>query len=280
MTKLTCVNTYQQYCNKHSKKEKRATIVARFFIALLCLFFVSAGVSVAESALDKRVQKLERMLDNQSLMLLLQSLQALQREVSELRGDVEVLSFELDKLKKQQKDIYLDLDQRIQQTDQSVSNLLAGSSVAGFGAPSSEPADELITDDAQETLGEQESYQAALTLLKSGRYEDAIQSYQVFIISYPESIYAPNAQYWMAEAYYVLKSFQSSISQFQKVISAYPSSRKVADAYLKMGFAYYELKEWVNAQSALEKVITDYSSSTAARLAQRRIQKMKLEGNI
>ena len=64
------------------------------------------------------------------------------------------------------------------------------------------------------------------------------------------------------------------------VISAYPESRKVPDAYLKIGFSYYEIKDWVKAQSSLEKVLTDFSSSTAARLAERRLQKMKLEGHI
>lgn len=271
-------------------KEKRATYVARFFIVVCSVFFctvlISANVNAAGASIDNRVQKLERMMENQNMAQILQSLQSLQREVSELRGDVEVMSFELGKLKKQQKDIYLDLDQRIQQTDQSISNLQSvPPPVMGFGAVGEAPVTGVNgagegVGEVQETLGEQESYQAALTLLKSGRYEDAIQSYQVFLITYPDSSFADNAQYWMAEAYYVLKNFQSSIVQFQKVISAYPDSRKVPDAYLKMGFAYYELKEWTKAQSALEKVITDYSSSTAARLAQRRIQKMKLEGNI
>ena len=266
-----------------SAKNERATFVARFFIVMSSMFFLATSVSAA--TVDQRVERLERMLENQNLMQMIQSLQSLQREVSQLRGDVEVLSFELDKLKKQQKDIYLDLDQRIQRTDQSVLNLQTATPTLGLGAVSpalgEEPVEgEVPVGEVQESLGEQESYQAALTILKSGRYEDAIQAYQVFLISYPESSFAANAQYWMAEAYYVLKDFPSAVSQFKKVISAYPDSRKVSDAYLKVGFAYYELKEWVNAQTALEKVITDYSTSTAARLAQRRIQKMKLEGNL
>lgn len=274
MNKLSYVNVCPE--RKSQSAKKRATYVARFFVVLTCFFpvFVNAAGSI-----DQRMQKLERILDNQNMGQMLHSLQALQREVSELRGDVEVLSFELDKLKKQQKDIYLDLDQRIMQTDKSIAILqTVAPSVGGFDTAAD--ASSGVDDDIQETLGEQEGYQAALTLLKGGRYEDAIQLYQVFLISYPESTFAPNAQYWMAEAYYVLKNFQSAVAQFQKVISAYPDSRKVADAHLKLGFAYYELKKWTKARAALEKVILDYSSSTAARLAQRRIQKMKLEGNI
>jgi len=259
-------------------KKGRATFVGRFLFLLVCFGFVLINANAADVSVEQRLKLIEQKLDNQNLMQLLNTLQALQREVSELRGDVEVLSFELGKLKKQQKDIYIDLDQRIQQTDKSVAGLQTAPPV--MGVTSIDGGVEGQGAEAQGTLSEQESYQAVLNILKSGRYEEAIQEYQVFLITYPESSFASNAQYWMAEAYYVLKDFQSAVTQFQKVISAYPDSKKVSDAYLKIGFSYYELKEWVNAQSALEKVIADYSSSTAARLAQRRIQKMKLEGNI
>ena len=265
-------------------KEKRSVNSGRFFVFLMVILLLPAGSFAADPKVDQRLQRLERMLDNQNLMQMLQSLQSLQKEVSELRGDVEVMSFELDKLKKQQKDIYIDIDQRLQSTDQAIANIQTAPPALGFSSPQTGDGaglgDGSAESDVVESLGEQESYQAALSVLKSGRYEDAIQAYQVFLITYPESSFAANAQYWMAEAYYVLKDFQSAISQFQKVVTTYSDSRKVSDAHLKIGFSYYELKEWKNAQSALEKVVAEYSTSTAARLAQRRIQKMKLEGNI
>lgn len=260
--------------------------MVRSFLFLALVAFVSSPALSADPAVEKRLNRLERILDNQNLMQMLNSLQSLQQEVSEIRGEVELLNFELGKLKKQQKDIYLDLDQRIQQADQAIANIKipvipSGAALGdGFTSDGLDSGVEGEGSDVPETLGEQESYQAALSTLKSGRYDDAIQSYQMFLITYPESTYAPNAQYWMAEAYYVLKDYQSAIAQFQKVISAYPESRKVSDALLKIGFGYYELKEWANAQSALEKVIADFPGSTATRLAQRRLQKMKLEGNI
>ncbi len=263
---------------KAVSKKGRPVNTGRFFVIAIGLFCVSFAAVAADASLEQRLKRLERILDNQELMQMYGSLQSLQREVSELRGDVEVLSFELNKLKKQQKDIYLDLDQRIQQTDKALADLQAAPTAVGVLNAESSTDD--ATDDIEETLGEQESYQAALSILKSGRYEDAIQAFQVFLINYPQSGFAANAQYWMAEAYYVLKDFQAAVTQFQKVISAYPDSRKVSDAYLKIGFSYYEMKEWSKAQEALEKVITDYADSTAARLAQRRLQKMKLQGNI
>jgi len=267
--------------------------VSGYFLlpAFLVLFSVSS-MAANPPSIDQRLQRLERLLDNQNLIEMFTTIQALKSEVSTLRGEIDLLNHEIDRLKKQQKDIYLDLDQRILQVGQNVSNLrsstiapapgmLPGGDI-GADAESEATSDEATTsvEDEQNVFSEQKDYEAALGVLKSGQYEDAIQSFQIFLISHPESVYAANAQYWMAEAFYVLKEYKSAITHFQKVISAYPDSRKVPDAHLKIGFSFYELKEWSSAVKALEQVISGFSTSTAARLAERRLEKMKLEGHI
>jgi len=272
------------------------TLIGRFFIApILCLSVaqVFAAPANTQASIEKRLGRMERLLNNQNLIQMYTTQQALKKELSGLRGDIDLLNHEMEQIKKQQKDIYLDLDQRILEIENSVSSLKSIPPATGFtssiapgpeASVSAEPANigatNAETEIMQNSLSEQESYQGALAALKNGAYNDAIQAFQVFLISYPESAYAANAQYWMAEAYYVLKDFQSAISHFGKVISAYPDSRKVADAHLKTGFSFYELKDWGSAKQAMEKVLTDYPSSTAARLAQRRLEKMKLEGHI
>lgn len=248
-----------------------------FFIVCLSFILISS-VSAAGTVknYDQRISHLERLLENRNLLEMLTLLQSLQREVSELRGEMEVLRYEQSEIKKQQKDIYLDLDQRLLDLDKKI---MSGAAAVRAELPSttSDKVDDSIKD--QQDLSEQEGYQSALSVLKAGHYEEAIEAFQVYLISYPASTYAANAQYWMAEAYYVLKDYQSAVSQFNKVISAYPNSRKVPDAYLKMGFSFYELKDWQNAHQALEKIIANYPSSTAARLAERRLQKMKKDGH-
>ena len=262
---------------------KQASCLASHFfiksivIALALLMCGSATISFAAGANtaanhDQRIQHLERLLKNQNLLEILTSLQNLQREVSQLRGDVELLSHNLGEVKQQQKEIYIDIDQRIEELDKRLS---AGIAVV---QPVVESQTQISDEKEQLALNEQEGYQAALANLKEGRYDEAIESFQVYLITYPSSNYAPNAQYWMAEAYYVLKNYQSAVAQFNKVINAYPSSRKVPDAYLKLGFSFYELKDWQNARQALQKIMSDHTGSTAANLAKRRLQKMEQEG--
>lgn len=257
-------------------KAKRFTSHFLIHFSIFILFVFLAGNASAAGTVknyDQRIKQLERLMQNQNLLEMLNQLQSLQREVSGLRGDMELLNHELDEIKKQQKDIYLDLDQRLVDFDQRLSSGGAGAApvVPSMLAP-------VGGSDNDQQLSEQEDYQAALAVLKAGKYQDAIEAFQIYLITYPASEYASNAQYWMAEAYYVLKDYQSAVAQFNKVINAYPDSRKVPDAYLKMGFSFYEIKDWQNARKALEVIMSKYSSSTAARLADRRLKKMKQDG--
>jgi len=247
------------------------------FLSLLILFTANVFAAGTVKNYDQRIKHLERLMQNQNLIEMLNQLQSLQREVSALRGEMELLNHNQSEIKKQQKDLYLDLDQRIQDLDQRLN-----SSATAVTAPivPTPVVDTSSTNSDQQALSEQEDYQSAFAVLKAKKYEEAIEAFQVYLITYPASDFADNAQYWMAEAYYVLRDYQSAVSHFNKVINAYPESRKVPDAYLKLGFSFYELKDWQNAQRALETIMTQYATSTAARLADRRLKKMKQDGRI
>ncbi len=255
-----------------AKAGLRVKVANRFLIfGLVSLFLVSASVFSAEKNYDQRIAQLERTLKNQNLLKLMIQLEELQREVGGLRGEIELLTHNLGEVRQQQKDIYIDLDQRMIDLDAKLLSGVASSPLLVGGEFDGDAS-------AQQVLTEQEGYQSALAILKKGRYEEAIEAFQAYLNAYPMSEYAANAQYWMAEAYYVLKDYQTAIAQFKKVTVAYPDSRKVPDAYLKIGFSFYEIKDWRNARVALERIVSDYGSATAARLAKRRLQKMRQEG--
>ena len=66
---------------------------------------------------------------------------------------------------------------------------------------------------------------------------------------------------------------------FSVVVDDYPRSRKVPDALLKLGFCNYELKRWDDARTSLARVQADFADTTAARLAEQRLQRMTEEGH-
>ncbi len=84
--------------------------------ALGCGLLAPAGALVAAEqapTLEQRLERLERILRNQSLTDIILQLQQLQQEVRQLRGEVELQSHTLDALNKRQRDLYLDIDQRL-----------------------------------------------------------------------------------------------------------------------------------------------------------------------
>ncbi|MBN4079560.1 tol-pal system protein YbgF, partial [Beggiatoa alba] len=96
-----------------------------------------------------------------------------------------------------------------------------------------------------------------------------------FVQTYPNGFFADNAQYWLGEANYVQRRFDVALSEFDKVVKNHPTSPKRADALLKMGFTYQELGQYDKARLSLNTVIMNYPDSTAASLAQKRLQDIK-----
>ena len=126
--------------------------------------------------------------------------------------------------------------------------------------------------------GEQAAYRAASDLLHIGRYEDAIAGFRAQLQTYPNGPLAPNAQYWIGEAYYVTRQFDRALSEFQRVVSQYPQSPKAADALLKVGYIQYEKHDFAAARQTLTHLKSTWPESPAARLADNRLARMKEEG--
>ncbi len=125
---------------------------------------------------------------------------------------------------------------------------------------------------------ERKEYQKAFDLLKEGRYNKAKTAFKAFLIKYPSSSYAGNAQYWSGEANYVTRQFATAMKEFKLVITRYPASNKVPDAMLKLGYTFYETRQMDSAKQILTELVKRFSKSTAARLAKKRLKRMQKEG--
>lgn len=248
------------------------------------------------------------------LLEVLQQLTRLEAEVRQLRGQVEQLSHENRRLKNQQNDLYVDLDQRMRAIESrgmkpapgqlSIEPVMSPTaaqpgtpSVTTPGTPASpttaprpiagQPVatgtpptatTPVVSTAPVDPAREQADYKAAFNLLKVGKYDQAIQAFTLFLQKYPAGNYAANAQYWLGEANYVTRQFPVALEEFKKVITRYPESRKLPDAMLKIGYIYYELKQSEDARRVLTELKQKYPGKTAARLAENRLQRMKLEG--
>jgi len=115
-------------------------------------------------------------------------------------------------------------------------------------------------------------YRAAVELVKTARYDDALAALRAFIAKYPRHDYADNAQYWVGEAYYAQKDFARGLVEFRKVIEVYPRGNKVPDALLKVGYCYQALGQTDKARAVLEQVVSRYPRSEPATLAAKRLE--------
>ncbi len=220
--------------------------------------------------LERRMQAIERVLQNQSLVNMTQQVAAVERQGDEIQGRVETLEHNSETTADRQRQLYADLDARIQELESSLSARNAvGVMEGGTLAPGQLPVP---------SGSDRDNYQAAFELLKEERYEQAGMAFQQFLVTYPDSELADNAQYWLAESHYVTQNYDRALTEFQTVIDTYPRSRKVPDALLKMGYCNYELKSWEDARASLARVQADYPETTAARLAGQRLKRMEEEG--
>jgi len=267
-------------------------------LAVSLLVYGSTASAVSKDELETRVQQLERRLDSRSLVSLMEQVSALQREVQQLRGDIEVQTHSMESLQKRQRDLYLDIDRRLhrlevggvqgQTDDVPGTTAVAPTGPGGVTPPAvpfTPPGSSIATTGgrtasaALNPVAERKDYDRALEQLKEGRYPEASSAFQAFLEKYQGSSYADNAQYWLGEVYYVTREFQSALSEFDKVVDNYPDSTKIADAKLKIGYIQYELKDWTKAREMLTQVVQAYPGTTTARLAQERLDRMKREGH-
>ena len=206
---------------------------------------------------DERLGRVEHV--NQGLLQLSQRLDAIEAQMRQLRGELEELQNGNDMLRKQQRDLYADLDRRLSAL-QSGAKGAAGPGDGGGGGGGADSG------------GEQAAYTHAFDALKTTDYAGAITRFRDFLRSYPQSQLAGNAQYWLGEAYYVTHDYDNAAASFRAVGEQYPQSPKVPDALLKLGLTQIDQKKLTEARATLKQVGQRFPNSDAAKLAAARLQ--------
>lgn len=285
--------------------------------AAVVLWAAAASVVLAQDgrfSLADRVAQLEQrsQQDSGSQALnveLLNRVNQLQSEVQTLRGMLEEQGHKLGELEQRTRDQSMDFDARLETLEGGG----AGNSGGMATIPTQDtavPADNLggvlvsVIEEPQvrapadntsatQPLGqdaanaaampiidpaaERVAYDTAFEALKNGQYAEAARRFQSFLSQYPSGEFAPNAQYWLGESYYVTQNYQVALEAFERLLTNFPDSNKVPDALLKVGYSHYELRNWDQAEATLNRVIQRYPDSTVARLAQGRLRALRLE---
>jgi tol-pal system protein YbgF len=226
---------------------------------------------------EERMTKVETAVagasDRSAMIDLSSQIEALRGDIAKLRGQLEVATNQIEVADKRQKDLYLDIDTRIRKLEESNEKSAAAAAAAAAagtqaGQPGASPAE-------SQQAGEMRAYQAALDQFKLGNYPLAVSAMQGFLVTYPNSSLAPNAQYWVGMAHSGQRDYKNAIAAQRKLLASWPDSEKAPDALLSIASSQETMGDRRNAQKTLEEVIQRYPKSSAAQSAKQRLAASK-----
>jgi len=208
-------------------------------------------VDGVESRVDTRAETQARQLIDLSSQM-----ESLKQDIARLRGQIEVLTNELENAARRQRDFYVDLDARVRKLE-------------------TPPPAPVVEKPKGPTLEEQKAYENGLNLVKAANYKGAVDAFAAFMKTYPASTLAPSAQYWIGNSLFALRDYKGAIVAQQYVVDTWPDDPKAPDAMLNISSAQTDLKDIKAARVTLDGLIRKYPQSDAAATARQRLAKQR-----
>ena len=179
----------------------------------------------------------------------------LQQEIAKLRGQLEVQTNELAQTQRSQRELFADLDTRVRKFEPTTTQI----------------------DGKTHTVDveERRRYEAALSLMRSGEFTQALTAFTQFRARWPDSAYTPNVLFWIGSAQFAVRDYRAAITTHQQMIQRYPDHPRVPDALLNIGLAQAESGDRGRGRATLQSVIEKYPDSTAAQQARERLPALR-----
>jgi tol-pal system protein YbgF len=180
--------------------------------------------------------------------------ESIKADIARLRGQIEVLTYELEAAQKRQKDFYVDLDNRLRKLE----------------TPPAEARPETPKlDPAQETR----DYEAALAALKAAKFKEAGTAFLAFIKAYPNSSLAASAHYWGGYAHAQARDHAGAAELFGKFAAGWPKDERAPLALESRVASLEAAKDNKAARTTLEHLAESYPASDAGKRAKLRLKK-------
>jgi tol-pal system protein YbgF len=240
--------------------------LALFLTAPLLLASTSSWALFGNEDLQRRLERLEQRLGSDNSTDMVMQLERMQREVQQLRGELETQQHALDALSRRQQDQYRDLEQRLggggggSPTGSGASGARGGGVGGPKGGGLSSGPPPVDADPAATMLPSPESATEAKPIRADQRPQPPATSGPIA----QSSLADPHQEAAYKTAFEQLKSGQygKAIQSFKGFVSAYPSGSYADNAQFWLGEAYYVQKEYDNALTEFDKVLRNYPRST------------------
>ena len=218
------------------------------------IFFLALPLNLFSDQTDEGVE------------LLYQKISELEKEIAELRSQLEENSVLVERSLELQQQRYLDLDSRMLELSSNEKNIVSESSEESL-AISYEQEEKLL-------------YKNALELFEASRYAEALEIFSEVIISYPDGIYTPEAYFWSGELFLTQGLYEDAKLSYAKVFEQFPDHVRSADSLYKLGEIYRIDSDLIEATNYYERVISLFPDSGAAQLSKKSIKIITEESNL
>ncbi|PWC13714.1 cell division protein CpoB [Brenneria roseae subsp. americana] len=224
--------------------------------------------NVGSGSVDDRVTQLERISNAHSQLLtqLQQQLSDTQRDIDNLRGQIQESQYQLNQVVERQKQIYQQID-GLSSSSSAAATPTDGSPAVGTDSGAANNAAPTASS------GDMNSdYNTAVALvLEKKQYDQAISAFQAFVKKYPDSTYQPNANYWLGQLNYNKGKKDDAAYYFANVVKNYPKSPKSSEALFKVGVIMQEKGQTDKAKAVYQQVVKMYPNTESAKQAQKRL---------
>ncbi len=226
-----------------------------------------------DNELEQIARRIDTKAEDKKLNALFTDLEKLRNqlrgEVAELRGQVEIISNQLDaaqqkvdklnndlaNAQRREKDLYADLNQRLSKL---------------------EPRNQIIDGvEVEVTQTEQKQFDEAAALLKKKDFARASQAFMTFLQRFPGSGYAAQAYYLLGSSYFAESDCKNAIPALQTVVNRYPLTQRAPDAMLNLAICQDDLNDKSAARDTMEALIKKYPESSAAKTARSKLGALK-----
>ena len=198
-------------------------------------------------------------------------------ELARLRGQIELLTNEVETLKQRQKDFYVDLDARLRRFESGAAGNASAAPASGDAAPAA-PAAAAAPTQAPTSVPapasantESADYQGALALLKNGKHKDAQAAFERFVARYPNGNFTAGAHFWAGNSALQARDVASANRHFKTVIDKYPKENVAPDAMLGLANSQQAMNDAAGARRTLQSLLERYPQSNAAQVARQRL---------